>query len=69
MVDRPLVFKTDKDLSILTKTQGVIQTRGIDGKMSSYGCGWNVLFLLGIVTREEAQSGVDEIVFAHSRRG
>jgi hypothetical protein len=68
---KPLVFKTDEDLSVITNTVGqeVIQTRGIDGKMSPYGCGWNVLLLLKIVSRVEAQAGVDEIVFAHSRHG
>ena len=40
-----------------------------EGNVSLYGCGWNVLFLLGVITRDEAQEGVNAIVADHDAGG
>ena len=71
MAFRPLVFQSTEDLWVVTHQPGqeIVQARRVDGNLSFYGCGWNVLLVLGIVTREEAQAGVNEIVSAHSRTG
>jgi hypothetical protein len=40
-----------------------------DGRLSPYGCGWNVCYLLGLVTRGEAQNGVNAIIHDHDNYG
>ena len=71
MAFRPLVITSVDDLRVVTMQPGqeVVQSRRADETFSTFGCGWNVLLVLGIVTREEAQAGVDEIVASHRLSG
>jgi hypothetical protein len=59
----PLTFIFNHDLWILRRTPGHerILAHMPDGRLSPMGCGWNVLSILGIVTRERAQAEVDAI--------
>ena len=46
-----------------------ISSNRSNGTVSPYGCGWNVCYLLGLVTQPEAQAGVDAIVHDHNIHG
>ena len=46
-----------------------ISSNRSNGTVSPYGCGWNVCYLLGLVTQSEAQAGVDAIVHDHNIHG
>ena len=71
MAHCPIVFSSQENLQVRSNAPGNerIQAVSADGSVSPYGCGWNVLFLLGQVTRDQAQAGVNHIAATHDERG
>jgi hypothetical protein len=73
MAFNPLLLSAagNADLRVRSDEPGYerVQALNANGNVSAYGCGWNVLFLLGVITRDEAQEGVNAIVADHDNDG
>jgi hypothetical protein len=64
MTTVPLLTLTQHDCYELRQRPENID--GIAAQGSMYGCGWNCLWILGYVTKDEAQTEVDKIAADHT---